>query len=71
MIFLFPLAFSIIGVLFFLAGDVEIKWKVLAVTLVVVSVVLQFGFAGSVHFLIPLAIQIVVCGWMGLYWQMD
>ncbi|MSR57438.1 MAG: hypothetical protein EXS05_07180 [Planctomycetaceae bacterium] len=60
MIFLFPLALSVIGVLFFLTADVEWKWKILAALLVVVALVLQFVPALDVHFLVPLAIQIVV-----------
>jgi hypothetical protein len=71
MIFLFPLAFSVIGVLFFLSSDVEGKWKLLAAPMVVVSLGLQFGLADYVHFLVPLAIQIVVCIWMAIFWQIN
>ena len=65
------LAFGVIGVMFFLGSDADLKWKVLAATLVIVSVALQFGLPKHVHFLIPLAIQLVVCGWMALFWQMN
>jgi hypothetical protein len=64
MIFLFPLIFSVVSVMFFLSSDVEGKWKALATTMVVVSVGLQFGLVDYVHFLVPLAIQIIVAfGW--------
>ncbi|MBI3864196.1 MAG: hypothetical protein HY290_20115 [Planctomycetia bacterium] len=71
MIFLFPLIFSVGGVLFFLTTDADWKWKALAALLVVVAIVLQFPFGESVHFLVPLFIQLAVCGWMALYWQME
>ncbi len=63
--------FSVIGVMVFLSSDVDGKWKMLAATMVVVSVGLQFGLADHVHFLVPLAIQLVICGWMALFWQIN
>ena len=71
MIFLFPLIFSVVGVMFFLSSDVDMKWKVLAAAMVIASVGLQFGFAEYVHFLVPLAIQIVICIWMAIFWQIN
>jgi hypothetical protein len=71
MIFLFPLALSVVGVLFFLVADVEWKWKFLAGTLLATSLVLQFVPDLNVHFLVPLGIQIVLCLWMGAYWKLE
>jgi hypothetical protein len=71
MIFLFPLIFSVVSVMFFLSSDAEGKWKVLAATMVIASVGLQFGLAEHVHFFVPLAIQIVVCCWMAIFWQIN
>lgn len=71
MIFLFPLILSVVGVMFFLSSDVDTKWKLLAAAMVIASVGLQFGFAEYVHFLIPLAIQIVICIWMAIFWQIN
>jgi len=71
MIFLFPLIFSVVGVLFFLNSDVDGKWKIVAATMVLVSLGLQFGLAEHVHFLVPLAIQLFLCVWMAIFWQIN
>ncbi len=71
MIFLFPLIFSVVGVLFFLSSEADAKWKLLAAAMLMTSVGLQFGLAAYVHFLVPLAIQIVICIWMAIFWQIN
>ena len=69
-IFLFPLIFGAVGALFYLGADVAWHWKLIPLGLMALSVVLQFGLAADVHFLIPLAIQLLVCMWVGIYLQM-
>lgn len=64
-IFLFPLAFSIIAALQFAMGDCGLFTKITVPLLVVVSIILQFmhPLPELVHFLVPLGIQLIVCGW--------
>lgn len=73
MIFLFPLVLSLVGSLFFFAAaDAEAKWKFAAVILAIGAACAQFILvpAGVVHFGIPVAVQIVLCLWFVLYFQM-
>jgi len=71
MIFLLPLGFGCVAVLFFCFGSsAGLKWKALAGGLMGLSVILQFFYLDAVHYLVPLFIQIVVCMWMILYWKM-
>lgn len=71
-IFLFPLALSVVGTFFLLASDeVGIVGKVIAVLLTGTSIVLQFAFTFDVHFMVPLAMQLIVCIWVALFWQLQ
>lgn len=73
MIFLFPLVLSLVGSLFFFfAADVEAKWKFAAVLLAIGAACAQFFLvpSGVVHFGIPVGIQIVLCIWFVLYFQL-
>ena len=63
-IFLFPLAFAFFGTIFILINeDFGRVAKGFAVTLTTASIVLLFT---PVHFLVPLAMQLVVCIWLAL-----
>ena len=70
-IFLGPLALSVVATLFYLNSEESLVSKCIALALVGTSVFLQFGPWFDVHFLIPLALQLVVCIWMAIYWQMQ
>jgi len=62
-IFLFPLCLSCASLAYFLIADMDWKWKIFALVLVIASVTMQFAFPAQVHFLIPLGMQLFVCGW--------
>jgi hypothetical protein len=70
-IFWLPLALSVIGSGFFVFLTDE-KWtlKSLMAGLTVAGLVLQFGLMFRVHFLIPLALQLIVCIWVMVYWKL-
>jgi hypothetical protein len=68
-ILLFPPIFGAVGALFYLGADVTWHWKLIPVALMVLSVVRQFGFAAEVHSFVPLAMQLLVCVWVGIYLQ--
>jgi len=69
MIFLFPLVLSFIGTVLLLNEDIGTLWKAVAVALTGGSLVLLFVPALRTHFLVPLAMQLIVCIWVALYWQ--
>ena len=70
MIFLFPLVLSFVGTVFIvLSEDIGTLWKAVAVALTGGSLVLLFVPALRTHFLVPLAMQLIVCIWVALYWQ--
>jgi hypothetical protein len=69
-IFLFPLAFAFFGTIFILINDDFGRVaKGFAVALTGGSIVLLF--LRDVHFLVPLAMQLVICIWLALYFQMN
>jgi hypothetical protein len=69
-IFLFPLALSVVGAVFILFNeDFGPAAKTFAVLLAGGSIPLLF--VPAVHFLVPLAMQLVVCIWVALYWQIQ
>jgi hypothetical protein len=72
-IFWFPLALGVVGTVFyFLYAEVGLFWKLIMTALTVSSVVLQFAPAFSeVHFGVPLGMQLVVCLWVALYFQLE
>lgn len=39
--------------------------------LTIAALVLQFGFAFQVHFIMPLLLQLAVCVWTLIYWKLD
>ena len=39
--------------------------------LTVVALALQFGFMFKIHFLLPLALQLIVCVWTLIYWKLN
>jgi hypothetical protein len=65
MIFIFPLVLSFGAALMFVLGDYSLFTKAFIVVLVVAAASMQFvqALAEAVHFLIPLFIQLIVCGW--------
>ena len=67
-IFLGPLALAVVGTLVYQISDAPGWSKTLALTLLTMSVVFQF--ATDVPFLLPLIIQIVLCIWIVLYYQL-
>lgn len=69
MIFLFPLAFSVAGTIMFMLQDVAVGAKLLMLAFTSSAVFLQF-FVG-VHFLIPLALELIVCIWLAIWWQLE
>jgi len=71
MVFYIPLGFSVAFVISFWLMDEDLKWKVVATTLVAASLLMQFVPFLQVHPLVPLLIQIVVCIWMAIYWKMQ
>ena len=68
-IFLGPLGLSSVATLFYLNSDAAGWSKLLAAVLMAVSLILQF--AVPVPFLAPLAIQILLCIWITLYYQLE
>jgi hypothetical protein len=64
-IFLFPLVFSVLAVFQFLWGDSSLGTKIAVAVLVLTSIALQFvpPLPELVHFLVPLGLQLIVCGW--------
>jgi|HubBroStandDraft_3_1064219.scaffolds.fasta_scaffold1013133_2 hypothetical protein len=68
-IFLFPLAFAFFGAIFILINDDFGRVaKSVAVLLAGGSIALLFT---PVHFLVPLAMQLTICIWLALYFQMN
>ena len=65
MIFIVPLALSLGAALMFVLGDYGLFTKAFVVVLVAAAASMQFvpALAETVHFLIPLFIQLIVCGW--------
>ncbi len=70
-IFLLPLVMSTLGALFYLGAEVSTVSKGIVLALVGISVFLQFGPFFDAHFLIPLALQLIVCFWMAIFWQIQ
>lgn len=70
-IFLLPLVMSTLGALFYLGAEVSTVSKGIVLGLVGISVFLQFGPIPGVHFFIPLALQLIVCFWLAIFWQME
>lgn len=64
-IFLFPLVFSVFAAIQFLTGDHGLGTKVAIAVLLLTSIALQFvpPLPELVHFLIPLGLQLFICGW--------
>ena len=64
MIFLFPLALSLAAALMFLIGDFALPTKGFYVGLTALAAALQFvpALRAEVHFLVPLGLQLFVCG---------
>ena len=70
MIFLFPLVLSLVGAAaFFLTADAGLGLKLLAIVLAVGAALLMFFT--RVTPAVPVTIQIVLCIWFVLYWQID
>jgi hypothetical protein len=68
-IFLFPLAFAFFDAIFILINDDFGRVaKSVAVLLAGGSIALLFT---PVHFLVPLAMQLTICIWLALYFQMN
>jgi hypothetical protein len=63
-VFLFPLAFSLFAAVMFVIGDYSAVAKAVFSILALTAVAMQFTpyLQERVHFLVPLAIQLFVCG---------
>ncbi len=61
MIFLFPLAFSIVATAYFVFVGESVPGKIITVIIVALSVLFQFVPQLHVHFLIPFFMQLLVC----------
>jgi len=63
-VFLFPLAFSLFAAVMFVIGDHGTFTKAFFSLLTISAIAMQFVpfLQERVHFLVPLAIQLVVCG---------
>ena len=72
-IFLFPLVLSFVALFFFLSGESGPVVKGVIAVLVLTAASLQFvpSFQQSVHFLVPLFMQLIVCGWYYVASQFD
>jgi hypothetical protein len=71
-IFLLPLALAIAATIYFLISeDIGLVGKIIAVALTGGSILLTFVPALQTHFLVPLAMQMIVCLWLALYWKMQ
>jgi hypothetical protein len=68
-IFIFPLSLSFVGAIFFLFTEISWFWKLFALGMVGTSIVLQFAPSLEIHFLVPLFMQLIICLWVGIYWQ--
>jgi hypothetical protein len=73
MIFIVPLALSLGAAFMFVLGDYGLFTKAFVVMLVVAAASMQFlpALADTVHFLIPLFIQLIVCGWWYIASQLE
>ena len=72
-IFFFPVVMSIAGAAMFVIGDYGVATKMIVCLLAVTAVCLQFVpvLSDSVHFLVPLFMQLTVCGWWYVASQFD
>jgi len=63
-VFLLPLVLSIVAAVLFALGDYGLFTKVFFGALAVIAVALQFvpAWREGVHFLVPLFLQLFVCG---------
>lgn len=67
-LFLLPLGLSVAATIYFLISDeIGLVGKGIAFGLTGVSILLQIVPALEVHFLIPLAMQLIVCFWLVLF----
>jgi hypothetical protein len=64
-IFLLPLVLSFVAAVWFATDDFSLVTKGIVVLFVTAAAALQFVpvFQESVHFLVPLLLQLLVCGW--------
>lgn len=65
LIFTVPMALSLVAAAMFLFGEHGLLTKIIVVLLTVTALALQFvpALSESVHFMVPLFMQLVVCGW--------
>ena len=73
MIFLLPFVLSFVALFFFLSGEYGSVVKGVVSVFVLAAASLQFvpTFQQSVHFLVPLFMQLFVCGWYYIASQFD
>lgn len=72
-VFLFPLVLSFVALAYFISSDSGSIVKGVIGVLVVTAACLQFipSLQESVHFLVPLFIQLIVSGWYYIAMQFD
>jgi hypothetical protein len=71
MVFIGPIVGSVAAVIFMMIVSESRMRKVVAAGLATAALAMQFVPALEVHFLIPLFIQLGLCAWVGLYWQLN
>jgi hypothetical protein len=70
LIFWLPLGLSVGGTVFILLNeDFGVFAKTFAVALTGGSLLFTFVPLLRIHFLVPLVMQLIVCFWLALYWQ--
>jgi hypothetical protein len=72
-VFLFPLVLSVVALAYFISSESGPIVKGVIGVLVIAAACLQFvpSLRETVHFLIPLFMQLIVCGWYYLEMQFD
>ena len=73
MLFLFPLALSLAAAALFATGDYSLFTRILFPLLAIGALALQFapGLRENVHFLVPLFMQLFVCGCWSVAMKME
>ena len=71
MLFLFPLVLSVFAALMIAVGDYPLWAKAVALLMTLAAAAMQFVAELRAPFLIPLFLQLIVCGWWYVGEQMD
>jgi hypothetical protein len=69
-IFLFPLGLSVGGTIY-IPIDNDFGWLVKAFAVALTGGSIVCLFFPAIHFIVPLAMQLIVCFWLAFYLQMQ